>query len=128
MGEQISVLLIDDDEQFLELVEDNLQMARVTVHTAANGPDGLNLAREHKPDVILLDVTMPEMDGLAVLNELKNDDKTAGIPVFMLTGHSITDETEQAFAAAADFISKPVELMRLGALIKTKLEKCRLKK
>ncbi len=128
MGEQISVLLIDDDEQFLELVEDNLGMARVTVHTAANGPDGLKLAREHKPDAILLDVTMPEMDGLEVLNELKNDDETAGIPVFMLTGQSITDETEQTFAAAADFISKPVELMRLGALIKTKLEKCRLKK
>lgn len=128
MGEQISVLLIDDDKQFLELVDDSLQMARITVHTASNGPDGLKLAREHKPNVILLDVTMPEMDGLAVLNELKNDDETAGIPVFMLTGRSITDETEQAFAAAADFISKPVELMRLGPLIKTKLQKCRLKK
>ncbi len=128
MGEQISVLLIDDDKQFLELVDDSLQMARITVHTASNGPDGLKLAREHKPNVILLDVTMPEMDGLAVLNELKSDDETAGIPVFMLTGQSITDETEQTFAAAADFISKPVELMRLGLLIKTKLEKCRLKK
>lgn len=128
MSEQISVLLIDDDEQFLELVDDTLQMARITVHTATNGPDGLKLAREHKPDVILLDVTMPEMNGLAVLNELKNDDETAGIPVFMLTGQSITDEAEQTFAAAADFISKPVQLMRLGALIKTKLEKCRLEK
>lgn len=128
MGGQISVLLIDDDEQFLELVDDTLQMAQITVHTATNGPDGLKLAREHKPDVILLDVTMPEMDGLAVLNELKNDDETAGIPVFMLTGQSITDETEQAFNAADDFISKPVQLMRLAALIKTKLEKCRLKK
>lgn len=128
MGGQISVLLIDDDEQFLELVDDTLQMAQITVHTATNGPDGLKLAREHKPDVILLDVTMPEMDGLAVLNELKNDDETAGIPVFMLTGQSITDETEQAFNAAADFISKPVQLMRLAALIKTKIENCRLKK
>lgn len=128
MGGQISVLLIDDDEQFLELVDDTLQMAQITVHTATNGPDGLKLAREHKPDVILLDVTMPEMDGLAVLNELKNDDETAGIPVFMLTGQSITDETEQAFNAADDFISKPVQLMRLAALIKTKIEKCRLKK
>ena len=128
MGGQISVLLIDDDEQFLELVDDTLQMAQITVHTATNGPDGLKLTREHKPDVILLDVTMPEMDGLAVLNELKNDDETAGIPVFMLTGLSMDDEAEQTFNAADDFISKPVQLMRLAALIKTKLDKCRLKK
>lgn len=128
MGGQISVLLIDDDKQFLELVDDTLQMAQITVHTATNGPDGLKLAREHKPDVILLDVTMPEMDGLAVLNELKNDDETAGIPVFMLTGQSMDDEAEQTFNAADDFISKPVQLMRLAALIKTKLENCRLKK
>ncbi|RKY06354.1 MAG: response regulator [Planctomycetota bacterium] len=128
MGGQISVLLVDDDEQFLELVDDALQMAHITVHTATNGRDGLKLAREHKPDVILLDVTMPEMDGLAVLNELKNDDETAGVPVFMLTGQSITDEAKQTFDAAADFISKPVQLMRLAALIKTKLDKCRLKK
>ena len=128
MGEQISVLLIDDDEQFLGLIDDTLQMACITVHTASNGPDGLKLAREHKPDVIILDVTMPEMGGLEVLNELKNDDETAAIPVFMLTGQSISGETGQAFDAADDFISKPVELMRLGALIKTKLEKCRLKK
>ena len=128
MGGQISVLLIDDDEQFLELVDDTLQMARITVHTATNGPNGLKLAKEHKPDVIILDVTMPEMDGLAVLNELKNDDETAGIPVFMLTGQSMDDEAEQTFNAADDFISKPVQLMRLAALIKTKLDKCRLKK
>ena len=87
MGEQISVLLIDDDEQFLGLIDDTLQMACITVHTASNGPDGLKLAREHKPDVIILDVAMPEMGGLEVLNELKNDDETAAIPVFMLTGH-----------------------------------------
>ena len=129
MGERISVLLIDDDDEFLELVEYNLRLEGRTVLMATNGPEGLKLARKKKPDVILLDVTMPEMDGLEVLRELKHDKKTANIPVFMLTARNLVGELEQAFDMGADdYITKPVQVLRLGALVKQKLEKHRNKK
>ncbi len=128
MSEWISLLLIDDDEQFLELVEYSLRLAGFKVLMATNGRKGLKLARKKRPDVILLDVTMPEMDGLEVLSELKHDKKTADIPVFMLTARNLVGQLEQAFKIGADdYITKPVEVMALGDIVKRKLEKFRMK-
>ena len=128
MSEWISLLLIDDDGQFLELVEYSLRLAGFKVLMATDGRKGLKLARKKRPDVILLDVPMPEMDGLEVLSELKHDKKTVGIPVFMLTARNLVGEFEQAFNIGADdYITKPVEVMALGDIVKRKLEKFRMK-
>ncbi len=128
MSEWISLLMIDDDKQFLELVEYSLRLAGFKVLTATNGRKGLKLARNKRPEVILLDVAMPEMDGLEVLTELKHDKKTADIPVFMLTARTLVGEFEQAFNVGADdYITKPVEVMALGDIVKSKLEKFRMK-
>jgi len=124
MAERISILVIDDDAEFQELVEMNLHLMGFSVTGALSGPEGLKIAKKQKPQVILLDTTMPEMDGLEVLSELKYDEKTENIPVFMLTGKTLVGDIERAFEIGADdYITKPVELTKLGRIIKQKLQK-----
>ena len=128
MSQQIPILVIDDDAEFLELIEFNLNLTGFDVSLATSGPEGLKLAGEQpQPAVILLDMTMPEMDGLEVLGKLKHNSETENIPVFMLTAKTMTSDIEKAFEADADdYIKKPVELMKLGKLVKSKLDKlCR---
>lgn len=124
MADQVKVVVIDDDAEFLELVEFNLRRADFQVHQAENGPDGLKMVKKAQPDVVLLDTTMPGMDGLEVLSELKKGDKTRDIPVFMLTAKTIIGDIEWAFEKGADdYILKPVQLSKLAGIIKTKLQK-----
>ncbi|WP_182086756.1 response regulator [Aureimonas sp. ME7] len=109
------VLAIDDDPHARELVTRFLLREGFSVRTAADGLSGLEMARLLKPDVILLDVTMPKMDGWAVLTELKADPDVAGIPVIMIT---IIDEHSLGYAlGAADYLLKPVEWNRLKAVM-----------
>lgn len=124
MADQVKVVVIDDDAEFLELVEFNLQMAGFQIHHAQNGPDGLKMIKTVQPDVVLLDTTMAEMDGIEVLTKLKGDDNTREIPVFMLTAKTILSDIELAFDKGADdYIPKPVQLTKLGEIINTKLKK-----
>jgi DNA-binding response OmpR family regulator len=124
MSEQISILVIDDDPDFLELVECNLRLAGFDVFQATTGPEGLKTAGKKRPTVILLDTMMPDMNGIEVLKELKNNRKTKDIPVFMLTAKTTMGDIEHAFDAGAnDYITKPVEMMKLGEIIKRKLTK-----
>ncbi|MDF2815315.1 MAG: response regulator, partial [Paenibacillus sp.] len=92
-----TVLIIDDDIDMLKLLQRHLQRERYSVLLALNGKDGLQLAREHKPDAILLDVMMPGMDGWSVLGSLKKetDPEIAAIPVILL---SITDDRKLGYA------------------------------
>ncbi len=126
------ILVVDDDEQFLELVEYNLRLDGFEVTEASSGLDALQFVRENQenpPEVILLDTTMPGMDGLEVLSELKHDETTENIPVFMLTAMTLMGDIERAFEIGADdYITKPVELRQLGKIIRRKLEKALRKK
>ena len=123
-GGRLPVLIIDDDADLQELLEYNLKIAGFKVLQAMNGPDGLEIARREIPKLILLDTTMPEMDGLEVLSELKHDKKTANILVFMLTGKTMMGDVEKAFEIGADdYITKPVELNKLGRTLREKLRK-----
>lgn len=124
MAERIPILVVDDDPDFLELVSYNLRLAGFSVSIADNGPTALELARHYSHAVILLDTTMPGMDGLEVLSELRHDPATETIPVFMLTAKTQLGDIDRAFDIGAnDYISKPVELTRLGAIVKAKLAK-----
>ncbi|MHC4455628.1 MAG: response regulator [Planctomycetota bacterium] len=123
MDEHNTVLVVDDEEHIRMVVEYNLRLDGFEVYLAEDGPAGLRLAREIVPDVILLDWMMPEMDGLEVLSELKHDERTEHIPVFMLTAKGMASDIERAFELGADdYITKPFDPRKLGETIKKKIE------
>ena len=125
MDEHITVLVVEDEEHIRRVLEYNLKLDGFEVYLAEDGATGLKLAREKRPDVILLDWLMPEMDGLGVLTELKADDNTEHIPVFMLTAKGMLSDVTQAIDRGADdCITKPFNPMQLGKTIREKLEKC----
>ncbi len=121
---RVPVLIIDDDVSWRKVVEYNLYLDGFEVYSAADGPSGIEAALKHKPDLILLDVMMPEMDGLEVLSALKHDSRTSGIAVIMLTAKNLLGDMDRAFDIGADdYITKPFEGKKLGKTIKEKLEK-----
>lgn len=112
-----TVLVIDDDPMVRELLPRNLASAGMHIVTAASGEEGLRLAKALHPDLITLDVIMPEMDGWSVLAILKSTPDLADIPVIMLT---IVDEQKTGFALGAiDCLSKPIDSDRLIRLVNT---------
>ncbi len=102
-----TILIIDDDPTVSELMKRQLLKEGYQVVIAPNGKEGISLARDLKPDVITLDILMPEMDGWSVLRTLKADPEVSNIPVIMA---SILDEKNKGFSlGAADFLSKPIQ-------------------
>ena len=125
MGENIIVLVVEDEAHIRRVLEYNLKLDGFEVFLAEDGAAGLHLAGEKIPDVILLDWLMPEMNGLQVLAELKNNSDTKHIPVFMLTAKGMLSDVTQAIEMGAyDYITKPFNPMQLGKTIREKLEKC----
>ena len=119
-----AVLVIDDDPDARELIGRLLRREGYRVRTAADGNEGLRMARELRPCAITLDVLMPTMDGWAVLTALKSDPELALIPVVMVT---ITSDKTLAYAlGAADFLTKPIERERLLTVLKRFDYDCRL--
>ena len=101
------VLIIDDDPTISALMQRQLVKNGYAVLIARSGKEGLSMAKTHQPDVITLDILMPEIDGWSTLRALKADPESRHIPVIMA---SILDEKNKGFAlGAADFLSKPIE-------------------
>jgi len=124
MSKWIPVLAVDDDELMRNALKRSLRLYGFKVYPASNGQTALKLAQEKKPTFILLDWMMPEMNGLEVLSELKHDERTENIPVFMLTDRTMIGDLDQAFEIGADdYIAKPSDLTQLGKIVKTKWEK-----
>jgi len=114
------VLVIDDILPNVKLLEAKLNGEYFEVITAMNGPDGIKKAETLSPDIILLDVMMPGMDGFEVCRHLKNNPVTAHIPIVMVT--ALTDATERVLgleAGADDFLSKPVNDVALFARVRS---------
>ena len=108
------ILLVDDDEKVRELVRVNLEFEGYTVREAANADDGLAAIAESKPDLILLDVMMPQVDGWEMLRRVQEQYGAGVIPVVMFSGK--VDEQAQALAAnsgAQGFVGKPFDLQHL---------------
>jgi DNA-binding response OmpR family regulator len=104
------ILLVDDEQKLLNLVSFRLQLLGHRVITAQCGERALALAEEERPDLIILDIAMPGLDGLAVLARLKNSEELNAIPVLMLTARSEMEDVNKAMAAgAADYIVKPYD-------------------
>jgi len=101
------ILIVDDDRTNLMYL-DNLLSEESTLHMAKNGEQALKRADEHMPDLILLDITMPGMNGYEVLSELKRSDRTRNIPVIFITGlNTYEDEMKGLALGADDYIFKP---------------------
>jgi len=111
------ILLIEDEPVIRELVSSMLTEEGVVVECAADGAEGLKLARARAFDLVLLDVVLPKLDGITTLRMLKADALTRGVPVYMLTGRTKKADVSTAMAAGADgYIQKPfrgAELMDL---------------
>jgi DNA-binding response OmpR family regulator len=111
---KVKILLVDDEAEVLEFLGRRLEKKGFEVFTASDGVHGLEAARAHLPDLILLDITMPNKDGMTMLRELKEDNVTAKIPVVMVTAKSASDAIfEGQKFGATDYIIKPVDFEQL---------------
>ena len=118
MPGQRQVLVVDDEPDVLLLCRVNLEFEGYEVTTASDGAEGLEKARELKPDVVLLDVMMPRMDGWQVLEALKADEDTECIPVVMLTAKVQDEDQIRGWSAgAAEYITKPFSPLSLSQVI-----------
>lgn len=116
-------LLIVDDEKQNRLLLTELFGTTYKIIQAKNGVQALEKARQHRPDLILLDVLMPEMDGMGVLRELKRDDATRLIPVIFITAlDSATDEANGLNLGAVDYISKPFHPPTVRVRVRNQLQ------
>lgn len=119
MNEQPTILLVDDEQKVLDLISFRLQLLGYQVITATNGEDGLSLAEEHHPDLIILDVTLPGTDGLTVCTRLTESETLGSIPVLMLTARSEVEDANRAMAAGAqDYMVKPYDPVVLQTKIR----------
>lgn len=116
------VLAVDDDPVILGLLRATLHSAGCEVLVAGSGAQAIEAARTHRPDLILLDVRMDDMDGHAVCRELKADETTADIPIIFVTALDDNQEIAQGFAlGAVDYITKPLQVPVVLARVKTHL-------
>jgi len=126
---QSTILIVDDSPLNLKFLFIALQRAGLAVISTENGQDGLAVAEERQPDLILLDVMMPGMDGFETCHRLKSNPATQMIPVFFMTALSDTVDKLKGFeAGAADYVTKPVDVAEVVARIKTHLDFHRLQK
>ena len=119
------VLIVDDDARNRKLVRDVLAHAGLGTLEAASGAEALALGLEHSPDVVLMDLRLPDMDGTDALRRLRADRRTAGIPVVALT--AVADARETLLAAGfAAYVEKPIDALRLPAVVRRHARSTRL--
>ncbi len=116
------ILYVEDNEDNVYVVTTRLGRAGFTVLTAANGEAGVAMAAAEKPDLILMDLSLPVLDGWEATRQLKAAPATRGIPVIALSSHAMNEDREKSLAAGCDdFDTKPVEIARLLAKIESAL-------
>jgi CheY-like chemotaxis protein len=112
------ILLVEDEPVIRELVRSMLSDGAVEVVCAANGIEGLKLAKSRRFHLILMDVVLPQLDGISVCRMLKSDPNTSGVPLYMLTAKAKKSDMESATLAGADgYIQKPFKGAELMALV-----------
>ena len=105
--------MVDDDPVIVKLLQVNFEMEGYEVITASDGEEGLNKAREAMPDVMLLDVMMPKINGLQVAAALKGDAATANIPIVLLSAKAQAADVQAGRAVADEYITKPFDPLEL---------------
>lgn len=123
MSEQ-TILVVDDEQDLLDLIEYNLKKEGFGVLKAENGQDGIKMAREHNPNLVLLDIMMPKMDGLEVCDQMRADASLKHIPIIFLTARGDEKtEVEGLDKGADDYITKPISTTKLISRIKAVLRR-----
>lgn len=116
------ILLVEDHEEIWDFLSRRLTRRGYEVVVAPDGQQGLDKARSDAPDLLLLDMNLPVMDGWTVAQTLKGDDATKSIPIIALTAHAMAGDREKALAAGCDdYHAKPVDFSRLVDQIETAL-------
>jgi len=119
-----TVLIVEDNEPSRDALARRLERRGYTALMAVDGTQGVSLARSAKPDLILMDLGLPGIDGWEATNRLKNDRETRDIPVIVLSAHAMTNDRDLALAAGGDdFDTKPVQFQRLIGKIEALLAK-----
>src|SRR5437868_3289302 len=116
------ILLVEDNEMNRDMLSRRLQRRGYSVVTAPDGEQGHSLASSESPDLILMDIGLPEMDGWEVTRLLKSNSRTSQIPIIALTAHALVTDREKAFEAGCDdYDTKPIEFGRLSEKIENLL-------
>ena len=109
-----TILLVEDNEDNRDMLSRRLERKGFDVSLAVDGQDGVNKAEADMPDLILMDMSLPVMDGWQATKTLKSDPATKDIPVIALTAHAMSSDREKAIEAGCDdYDTKPVDLQRL---------------
>ncbi|MFW6183270.1 MAG: response regulator, partial [Chloroflexota bacterium] len=116
-----TILLVEDNELNRDMLSRRLKRAGFTVITAEDGEQGIVRAREQEPDLILMDMSLPVLDGWEASRRLKGDGATQAIPIIALTAHAMAGDRQQALDAGCDdYDTKPIDFRRLLG----KIEQC----
>jgi two-component system, cell cycle response regulator DivK len=119
----LRVLLVEDNYDNFEMVRFLLERAGYIVIGAHTGREAVTAAHEHKPDGILMDLSLPEMDGWEAAREIKNDPEIANIPLIALTAHTLPGDRKKALESGFDnYISKPIDVPAFYDIVKDVLK------
>lgn len=114
-----TVLIVEDNPINLKVLRDLLMIHGYSTIEAVDGPSGLDMALKHLPNLILLDIQMPEMNGYEVARLLKNDESTMNVPIIAVSSFAMNGEEEKALASGCDgYIKKPIDIRLVIAMVK----------
>ncbi|MDX1638407.1 MAG: response regulator transcription factor [Balneolaceae bacterium] len=124
MADKQTILVVDDEQDLLDLIEYNLKKEGFDVLKAEDGEEGIEVAREHRPNLVLLDIMMPKMDGLEVVEVMREDEDLKRIPIIFLTARGDEKtEVEGLDKGGDDYITKPISTTKLISRIKAVLRR-----
>ncbi|MCE0721759.1 MULTISPECIES: response regulator [Legionella] len=110
----VKILIVEDNELNLDMLSRRLQRKGYEIMSAVDGEKGVSMAKAENPDLILMDLSLPVLDGYDATRQLKSDQKTNSIPIIALTAHAMVGDREKAVAAGCDdYEVKPIDLPRL---------------
>ena len=117
------ILIVEDNEKNLKLVRDILQLNGYRTLEAETAHDAIALATEHTPDLILMDIQLPDMDGVTALGRLRGEPSTAALRVVALTASAMRDDRERFLASGFDgYLTKPIDIKQFPELIRQQCE------
>ncbi len=118
------ILIVEDNEKNLKLVRDLLQFKGYQTLEAGNAEEGISLAMAHRPDLILMDIQLPGIDGVTALAQLQAEPRTASIPVIALTAFAMKDDQKRFLGAGFDgYLVKPINIRELLEQVQQLLER-----
>ena len=121
-----TILIVEDNAKNMKLARDLLQAKGYRTLEAVNGEDGVRLGLEHVPDLVLMDIQLPDIDGIEAFHRLRADPRTAGVPIVAFTASVTAGDRSKITAAGFDgFLAKPINLKEFLATLQRVLERAR---